>query len=280
MANLEILSENRTFGGQTRFMQHRSSSTACDMTFAVYEPPQAQKQRVPILYWLSGLTCNAENFTIKAGAQRFASQHGLMLVVPDTSPRNTGIEGEDDADELGSGAGFYVNATTDKWRTHYQMYDYVTQELPDLIKAQFNVDGERESVFGHSMGGHGALVCALRNPGRYRSVSAFAPVCAPTEIGLGQQAFLAYLGEDRDAWASYDTHLLLEHATERLPILVDQGADDEFISALLPQKLAEACETYGHDLTLRMQPGYDHSYYFISTFMEEHMAYHADALTV
>ncbi|MEM7405854.1 MAG: S-formylglutathione hydrolase [Pseudomonadota bacterium] len=278
MADFEVLSDNRTFGGHTRFIQHAASSTASPMTFAMYEPPQAQSQRVPILYWLSGLTCTAENFTVKAGAQRFAAEHGVMLVVPDTSPRNTGIDGEDDAYDLGSGAGFYVNATTDGWRDHYQMYDYVTVELPDLVKAEFNVDPERESIFGHSMGGHGALVCTLRNPGRYRSVSAFAPICAPTESGLGQKAFRAYLGDDANTWAAYDTHLLLETATDCLPIFVDQGADDEFVANLMPEKLKAVCADKGHQLTLRMQSGYDHSYYFVSTFMDEHMSYHAAAL--
>ncbi|MEM7081017.1 MAG: S-formylglutathione hydrolase [Pseudomonadota bacterium] len=275
---MKTLSDNLNFDGHTRFIEHMSSSTGTPMTFAIYEPPQAKSQPVPILYWLSGLTCTADNFTVKAGAQRFAAQHGVMLVVPDTSPRNTGIAGEDDAYDLGSGAGFYVNATTEGWRDHYRMYDYVTSELPELIKAEFNVDPERESVFGHSMGGHGALVCTLRNPGRYRSVSAFAPICAPTMSGLGQKAFGAYLGEDENTWAAYDAHLLLEYASERLPILVDQGASDEFIGNLMPEKLQEACDKYDHALTLRMRAGYDHSYYFVSTFMQEHMAYHAAAL--
>ena len=278
MPSLETISDNQCFGGHVRFLTHASSATRTDMTFSVFVPSQAANERVPILYWLSGLTCTAENFTIKAGAQRYAAEHGLMLVAPDTSPRGAGIAGEDQAFDLGTGAGFYVNATTPKWETHYKMYDYVTQELPALIKSDFPVLADKESIFGHSMGGHGALTCALKNPGRYRSVSAFAPICAPSLSALGKKAFNEYLGDDPAAWAQYDTHRLLPDATERLPLLVDQGDQDEFLPELMPDKLSTACEQSSHPLTLRMQAGYDHSYYFVASFMQDHIAHHAAAL--
>lgn len=276
---MEQISSNRCFGGAMQFFKHSSTSTHTEMTFAVYLPPQVQRQETaPTLYWLSGLTCTAENFTFKAGAQRFAAEHGVMLVMPDTSPRGAGVENEDESYDLGTGAGFYVNATTPAWSTHYNMYDYVTKELPALIKANFPAD-ERASIFGHSMGGHGALVCALKNPGMYRSVSAFAPIVAPTACPWGEKAFSHYLGDDRDAWAAYDAHLLIADAKERLPILIDQGDADQFLEReLMPHKLKAACEAHDHPLTLRMQEGYDHSYYFIATFIEDHIKHHAAAL--
>ena len=248
------------------------------MSFAIFLPPQVANQKVPSLYWLSGLTCTAENFTIKAEAQRYAAEHGLMLVAPDTSPRGAGIAGEDESFNLGTGAGFYVNATTPKWSAHYRMYDYVTQELPELIKSQFPVQADREAIFGHSMGGHGALICALKNPGRYRSVSAFAPICAPSVSGLGKKAFHECLGDGPAAWARYDTHQLLPGASERLPLLADQGDHDEFLSELMPDKLSEVCAESHHPLTLRMQAGYDHSYYFVASFVKDHIEHHAVAL--
>jgi S-formylglutathione hydrolase len=247
------------------------------MNVAVYLPPQAATQKLPVLYWLSGLTCNEQNFITKAGAQRYAAEHGVILVAPDTSPR-----GDDVADaegyDLGKGAGFYLNATEQPWAAHYRMYDYVVEELPALIEAHFPTTGAR-SISGHSMGGHGALVIALKNPGRYKSVSAFSPIVAPTRVPWGQKAFTAYLGEDRASWAAWDASELVAGAAERLPLLVDQGGGDEFLdNQLQPQWLQAACTAAGHPLTLRLQPGYDHSYYFISSFIGEHIAHHAKAL--
>jgi len=276
---MELRSEHACFGGRVQFWTHASQATHTDMEFSVFVPPQAAHGPVPVLYWLSGLTCTAENFTVKAGAQRFAAQHGLLLVAPDTSPRGAGIEGEDDRYDLGTGAGFYVDATTPGWSTHYRMYSYVTHELPELVGEWFPARADRASIFGHSMGGHGALVCALRNPGRYRSVSAFAPICAPSRSPWGQLAFSTYLGDDRATWLDYDATALIASAPERLPILIDQGAADTFLDAQLqPAALEAACKEHGHPLELRMQPGYDHSYYTIATFVGEHMEHHARAL--
>jgi len=276
---MELRSEHACFGGRVQFWTHASQATRTDMEFSVFVPPQTAHGPVPVLYWLSGLTCTAENFTVKAGAQRFAAQHGLLLVAPDTSPRGAGIEGEDDRYDLGTGAGFYVDATTPGWATHYRMYSYVTHELPGLVAEWFPARADRASIFGHSMGGHGALVCALRNPGRYRSVSAFAPICAPSRCPWGQLAFSTYLGDDRETWLAYDATALIASAPERLPILIDQGAADTFLDAQLqPAALEAACKEHGHPLELRMQPGYDHSYYTIATFVGEHMEHHARAL--
>lgn len=247
------------------------------MNFAVYLPPQAAQQKLPVLYWLSGLTCSEQNFIAKAGAQRYAAEHGVILVVPDTSPRGDAVADADGYD-LGKGAGFYVNATQAPWAKHYRMYDYIVSELPALIEAHFPASGAR-AISGHSMGGHGALVIALKNPGRYRSVSAFAPIVAPSQLPWGEKAFTAYLGEDRAAWRDYDACALLAAARERLPLLIDQGDADEFLATQLqPQRLQAAAEAAGHPLTLRLQPGYDHSYYFIASFIGEHIAHHAAAL--
>ena len=230
-----------------------------------------------MLYWLSGLTCTEQNFITKAGAQRYAAEHGVIIVAPDTSPR-----GDDVADaegyDLGKGAGFYVNATQAPWSRHYRMYDYVVAELPALVEANFPVSDAR-AISGHSMGGHGALVIALKNPGRYRSVSAFSPIVAPSQVPWGEKAFTAYLGEDRAAWKSYDATALIAEASERLPLLVNQGDADEFLAnQLKPELLQAACAEAGHPLQLRLQPGYDHSYYFIESFIGEHIAHHAAAL--
>jgi len=281
---LELLSDQRCFGGHVRFYRHVSTATGTLMTFSVFVPPQAERQPVPILYWLSGLSCTAENFTTKAGAQRYAAEHGVLLVAPDTSPRGAGVPGESDSYDLGTGAGFYLNATQAPWSRSYRMYDYVVDELPRLIKSELaatvKIRPDRESIFGHSMGGHGALVCALRNPGRYRSVSAFAPICAPSRVPWGQKAFAAYLGDDQAAWRQYDASILIETASERLPILIDQGDRDQFLDAQLsPKYFAEVCDRHRHPLTLRWQAGYDHSYFFIATFVGEHIAYHASLLT-
>lgn len=249
------------------------------MRFAVYQPPQAASGPVPVLYFLSGLTCTDENFMTKAGAQQFAAQYGVMLVAPDTSPRDTGIPGEDDDWDFGSGAGFYVDATQAPWAAHYQMYRYVTQELPSVIQAHFPARGDRQGIFGHSMGGHGALVCALRNPDTYRSVSAFAPIAAPMRCPWGEKAFTHYLGADRDSWKAYDASELVRHANFNRPILIDQGTEDSFLAnQLMPEVFAQACADVNQPLTLRLQPGYDHSYYFISTFVADHIRHHATAL--
>jgi len=264
-------------GGWQDVYQHTSQVLGCEMKFAVYLPPQAASGACPVLYWLSGLTCNEQNFITKAGAQRYAAEHGIILVAPDTSPR-----GEEVADaegyDLGKGAGFYLNASQEPWAAHYRMHDYIVEELPALIEAHFPASGSR-GISGHSMGGHGALVLALRNPGRYRSVSAFSPIVAPSQVPWGEKAFTAYLGEDRASWAQWDASALVAHASERLPLLVDQGDADEFLGAQLqPQRLQAACEAAGHPLQLRMQPGYDHSYYFIASFIGDHIAHHARSL--
>lgn len=277
---LELLSSNRSFGGWHRRYRHRSSTLDCDMQFAVYLPPQAEQgERLPVLYWLSGLTCTDENFMQKAGAQRVAAELGLVLVAPDTSPRGEGVPGDPDgAWDFGLGAGFYLNASEQPWARHYRMHDYVVHELPALIEAHLPVS-ERRGISGHSMGGHGALVCALRNPGRYRSLSAFAPISNPLDCPWGEKAFSRYLGEDRATWPAWDACTLLAGATQKLPILVDQGEADSFLDTQLkPQALKVAAEAVGYPLTLRLQPGYDHSYYFIASFIEDHLRHHAAAL--
>ena len=252
------------------------------MNVAVYVPPQAEAESVPVLYYLSGLTCTEKNFIEKAGAQRYAAEHGLILVAPDTSPRGTDIPGEDDDWDFGSGAGFYVNATVDPWTKHYQMYDYVTKELPELITAELPVRPGPAGIFGHSMGGHGALICGLKNPEQYASISAFAPIAAPSQCQWGRKAFTGYLGEKSDQWAAYDaTEIVKEVGRDsRAPILIDQGKADQFLAAgqLLPEVFEAACEQAGQPITLRRQPGYDHSYYFISTFMGDHIRHHANIL--
>ncbi len=279
-AKLEKTESHRCFGGWQNRYRHRSEVLGCDMDVAVYLPPQAEQGPVPVLYWLSGLTCTDENFVQKAGAQRYAAELGIAIVCPDTSPRGLAIPGEDDSYDLGTGAGFYVNATQAPWAPHYRMYDYVVDELPALIESgELPIAAGKRAISGHSMGGHGALVVALRNPGRYRSVSAFAPIVAPTRVPWGEKAFTAYLGEDRSTWAAYDACELLAQAEERLPLLVDQGEADNFLAEQLrPELLEEACAKHGHTLSLRRQPGYDHSYFFIASFIGEHLEHHARAL--
>ncbi len=277
---LENLSCQKSFGGWLKRYRHRSATLDCDMVFAVYLPPQAERgAKLPVLYWLSGLTCTDENFMQKAGAQRVAAELGLIVVAPDTSPRGAGVPADPDgAWDFGLGAGFYVNATQAPWSGHYRMYDYVVQELPALIEANFPVS-DRRGISGHSMGGHGALVCALRNPGRYRSVSAFAPISNPMDCPWGEKALSRYLGEDRSKWREWDSSVLIADAQEKLPILVDQGDRDDFLaSQLKPEVLEAAARAAGHPLTLRLQPGYDHSYYFIASFIEDHLRHHAQAL--
>jgi S-formylglutathione hydrolase len=275
---METISTSMSFGGELHRIKHRSVSCDCDMFFGIYLPPQVKKQAVPTLYWLSGLTCTDENFMLKSGALRVASELGLAIVCPDTSPRGTDFPGEHEHYDFGSGAGFYVNATQEPWSANYHMYDYVTQELPDLVRANFPVN-ERGGISGHSMGGHGALVCYLRNPGKYRSVSAFAPICHPSDCSWGQKAFSNYLGEDRNDWIQYDATMLISDAKEKLPLLIDQGSGDEYLSEQLKSgALEQACITSHYPLQLRMQEGYDHSYYFISTFIEDHLRHHAKAM--
>ncbi|QOY63090.1 S-formylglutathione hydrolase [Lysobacter sp. H21R4] len=274
---MKQIEQHASFGGSQEVWQHASSTLGVDMDFAVYLPPQAKQGPCPVLYWLSGLTCNEQNFITKAGAQGYAAKHGVILVAPDSSPRGEGVA-DDEAYDLGQGAGFYLNATREPWAKHYRMYDYITQELPALVDAHFPTTTAR-GISGHSMGGHGALVIALRNPGMFRSVSAFSPVVAPSQVPWGEKAFSAYLGDDRDEWKQWDAAALVPDASERLPLLVDQGDADNFLDEQLrPQLLQQACEAAGHPLTLRMQPGYDHSYYFIASFIGEHIAHHAKAM--
>ena len=274
---MEKIGANRCFGGQQLRYSHASQTLSCDMTFSIFLPPQAESGGVPVLYWLSGLTCTDENFIIKAGAQRYAAEHGIAIVAPDTSPRGEAVP--DDAEgayDFGLGAGFYVNATREPWNHHYHMYDYVVSELPALIESEFPVDPSRLAISGHSMGGHGALTVALKNPGRYKSVSAFSPICSPTQCPWGEKALRGYLGDNRDAWREYDSCELLATAAERLPLLVDQGDADDFLAQQLrTELLQQAAAAAQYPMTIRMQPGYDHSYFFIASFIGEHLAFHA-----
>lgn len=281
---MERIKNWASFGGQQQVWRHKSAVLGCDMEVAVYLPPQAPDSsekggRLPVLYYLSGLTCTWENMVAKAGAQRYAAEHGLVLVAPDTSPRGVAIPGEDDAYDFGSGAGFYVDATEAPWSRHYRMYSYVTEELPALVAQHFPVEPSRSGIFGHSMGGHGALICAFRNPQRYRSVSAFAPISAPSLVPWGEKAFTGYLGANRSTWNAWDATQLAATTDWHRPVLIDQGTADEFLeSQLKPQLLANACAGVGIPLTLRLQAGYDHSYYFIASFIGEHIAHHAQQL--
>ncbi len=275
---MQRIEQHASFGGRQEVWQHPSTTLGCEMKLGVYLPPAALAgERCPVVYWLSGLTCTEQNFITKAGAQQYAAQLGLILVAPDTSPRGADVA-DDPAYDLGQGAGFYLNATQAPWAAHFRMEDYVVQELPALVAAHFPTT-EKRGICGHSMGGHGALTLALRHPGRYASVSAFSPIVAPSQVPWGQKAFAAYLGDDRAAWAAHDAVALIASAPERLPLLVDQGDADEFLAGQLqPQRLQAACAAAGHPLTLRLQPGYDHSYYFIASFIGEHLAHHARAL--
>ncbi len=276
MAAPQILSEHGCFGGVQRFYQHESAETSGPMKFSVYFPPQARERKVPVLYFLAGLTCTDENFPLKSHAQQVAAQLGLMLVAPDTSPRTPRIPGDADSWDFGYSAGFYVDATAAPWSANYRMYSYVTRELPALIEANLPVLAAMRGIFGHSMGGHGALVCALRNPGFYRSVSAFAPIAAPMQCPWGQKAFGNYLGSDRQSWRAYDATELVAQRTYPGTILIDQGTDDKWLAEqLLPEKFVQAAKVSGQSLNLRMQPGYDHGYYFIQTFIADHLRHHA-----
>jgi S-formylglutathione hydrolase len=275
---MERIEAHQSHGGRQEVWQYESAALGCRTRFGIYLPPAAlEGERCPVLYWLSGLTCTEQNFITKAGVQAHAARHGLVVVAPDTSPRGDGVA-NDPAYDLGQGAGFYLNATQAPWAQHFRMEDHVVQELPALVEQRFPTS-ERRGLCGHSMGGHGALTLALRHPGRYASVSAFSPIVAPSQVPWGQKAFAAYLGADRAAWAAHDAVALVASARERLPLLVDQGEADEFLgSQLQPELLRAACERAGHPLTLRLHPGYDHSYYFIASFIGEHVAWHAQAL--
>jgi len=270
----------KEFGGYLNRYRHQSSVNQCEMTFSVYLPPQASDGPVPALYWLSGLTCTDDNARTKAGAQRYAAEHGIALIFPDTSPRGDVVPDEPERYDLGQGAGFYVNATHTPYADNYHMYDYVTKELPALVEAQLPLLPGVKSVTGHSMGGHGALICALKEPDAYRSVSAFAPICNPVNCGWGKGCFTAYLGEDQSSWAAYDATELVKGGARVPHLLIDSGLADEFYDEgqLLPENLKAACDAAGQPLELRLQEGYDHSYHFIATFIGEHIAYHAERL--
>ena len=277
---VNIVAESRCHEGRQLTVEHPSGSCNCPMRFALFLPPAAAPDnKAPAVYFLSGLTCSEENFTVKAGAQRFAAELGLALVVPDTSPRNTGIAGEDEADFLGSGAGFYVNATQSPWSAHYRMYDYVSRELPDFVESSFPIDPSRRGICGHSMGGHGALVIALRNPGRYRSVSALAPISNPSSSPWGRAAFSAYLGDESPAWREYDASALVRKSPLDLEIRIDLGSADPFREEELKvDQFLTACRESGQRVSFHLRGGYDHGYFFVSTFIEDHIRHHASAL--
>jgi S-formylglutathione hydrolase len=280
MSSLEKVSEYRCFWGLQQRFKHTSSTLDCEMHFSIYLPPQVNERNVPVLYWLSGLTCTDENFVQKAGAQRYAAEHGIAIVAPDTSPRGDNIPDDPDgAYDFGLGAGFYVNATQEPWSKHYHMYDYITEELPALVRKNFDVDASNTSIMGHSMGGHGALTIALKNPGKYRSVSAFSPIVSPSKVPWGEKALGNYLGDNKDAWHEYDTCELILRGGEQLPMMVDQGEADDFLAEQLKTELLEtACAKMDYHATIRRQPGYDHSYFFISSFIGSHIAFHSQAL--
>jgi S-formylglutathione hydrolase len=277
---METVSLSRCFGGTQGVYRHDSAQTGTPMRFSVFVPGAAVERRLPVVYWLSGLTCTEENFTVKAGAQRVAAELGLVVVAPDTSPRGDAVPDDPDgAYDFGLGAGFYVDATVEPWSRHYRMRSYLESELPALVAGHFPVDVERQSILGHSMGGHGALTIALRNADRYRAVSAFAPICSPLECPWGDKALGGYLGAVRSAWRDYDTGALIDDGARVAEILVDQGTEDAFLAEQLkPELLRQACDAAGIPLTLRLQPGYDHSYYFIATFIEDHLRWHAERL--
>ncbi|WP_170574311.1 S-formylglutathione hydrolase [Ruegeria atlantica] len=274
---METLSENACFGGVQGVYRHASSACQCDMTFGLFLPAEAKDGPVPVLWYLSGLTCTHENAMTKAGAQAWAAEQGIAVVFPDTSPRGEGVADHEDYD-LGQGAGFYVNATQAPWTPHFNMWDYVAEELPALLAENFAIDMERQAITGHSMGGHGALTLAMNLPGRFRSVSAFAPISNPTGADWGRKQLSAYLGDDEAAWAKHDASVLMKDVGFDGPILIDTGASDQFIDLLRPETLAQAIAERRQQATYRLQPGYDHSYFFVSTFMEDHISFHAEAL--
>ena len=282
---MERLSSKKCYGGEQIRCKHFSTSLVCEMTFSVFLPEQLSTGadiKLPVLYWLSGLTCNDENFVQKAGAQKLASELGLILVAPDTSPRGEGVPDDPEgAYDLGHGAGFYVNATQEPWKKHYQMYDYIVEELPELINRKFPANGERQGIAGHSMGGHGALTIGLRNPDKYKSISAFAPIVSPMNCPWGQKALGNYLGENKNEWLSYDAVSLVKNATRPIPILVDQGSADEFLeNQLKPSLLVEVCSQVGYPLNYNQRDGYVHSYFFITSFIENHLQFHSALLAL
>lgn len=274
---MKTISENKCFGGTQGVYSHPSKVCGVEMTFGLFLPAEAKDGPVPVLWYLSGLTCTHENAMTKAGAQAWAAEQGIALVFPDTSPRGDGVA-NDEAYDLGQGAGFYVNATQEPWAPHFQMWDYITEELPRVITANFNIDEERQSVTGHSMGGHGALTIAMNLPGRYRSVSAFSPICNPTQSDWGRKQLAAYLGSDESAWRKHDASILMEEVGFDGPVLIDTGSKDQFADLLKTEALAAAIAKRRQPATLRLQDGYDHSYFFVSTFIEDHIAFHAEAL--
>ena len=274
---MDVVAENQCFGGVQGVYTHASAACGGDMTFGLFLPAEAQSGPVPVLWFLSGLTCTHENAMVKAGAQGWAAEQGIALVFPDTSPRGEGVA-DDDAFDLGQGAGFYVNATQTPWAPHFRMWDYVAEEVPALIEANFAIDVERQAITGHSMGGHGALTLAMGLPGRFRSVSAFAPICNPSSSDWGRKQLGAYLGADETTWAPHDATLMMQSTGFDGPMLVDTGTRDQFVDLLCPEALAAAVSTRRQQAVLRLQPGYDHSYFFISTFMEDHVTFHAEAL--
>ena len=277
---LDVVSEHRCFGGVQGIYRHQSSCTKTEMRFSVFVPSIASKQACSVLWFLSGLTCTEENFTVKAGAQQHAERCGIVLAIPDTSPRGAGIEGEDESYDFGTGAGFYLDATQPPWNANYRMYSYITQELQNLVVENFPVDRDRQSITGHSMGGHGALTIGLKNPELFRSISAFSPICAPSQCPWGRNAFTGYLGESEDKWSDYDAVALIEGGHRSGKILVDQGQDDGFLEEQLkPDLLSGACEQANQSLELRMHPGYDHSYFFISSFISDHIEFHSQRTT-
>lgn len=274
---MRTISENKCFGGVQGVYAHASEATGCEMTFGLFLPAEAAEAPVPVLWYLSGLTCTHENAMTKAGAQKWAAEAGIALVFPDTSPRGEGVA-NDPAYDLGQGAGFYVNATEEPWAPHFRMWDYVADELPRVVTAAFDIDEDRQGITGHSMGGHGALTLAMRLPGRFRSVSAFAPIANPTASDWGRKQFAAYLGADEAKWLEHDaTHLMREVGFDG-EVLIDQGASDQFLDLLRPEALAQAMAARRQPGTFRMQAGYDHSYFFVSTFIPDHIAFHAEAL--
>uniref|UniRef100_U5EZ10 S-formylglutathione hydrolase n=1 Tax=Corethrella appendiculata TaxID=1370023 RepID=U5EZ10_9DIPT len=278
MTKITLISSNKIFEGYQKTYSHTSKELSCEMKFSIYLPVAANETKMPVLYWLSGLTCNELNFVQKAGAQKYAAKHGIILVCPDTSPRGIEIAGQDDSWDFGSGAGFYVDAIVDPWSRHYKMFSYITHELIDVINNNFPTIHDRQSIFGHSMGGHGAFICALKNPGLYRSVSAFAPISNPINCPWGVKAFTGYLGENKDEWKSWDsTELVAAYNGPSLELFIDQGKEDNFYTdkQLLPENLVEACRSAQFPVILNMREGYDHSYFFIATFIGEHIDYHA-----
>jgi S-formylglutathione hydrolase len=283
MNTLELINQNQSFGGTVSFYKHASTACKTDMNFSVYLPPQAlaePNKKLPVLFWLSGLTCTEENMMAKSGAQQYAAELGLILIAPDTSPRDLNLPKENESWDFGSGAGFYINASQSPWKGHYQMEDYIANELFNLVGEQFPADMTKVGIFGHSMGGHGAITLAFKYPEKYKSLSAFAPICAPTLCLWGKKAFAGYLGSDKNTWTEHDAHLLIRKTAARLPLLIDQGSEDPFLqSQLLPDHLVNAAKDIDYPIHYRLQTGYDHSYYFIATFMQDHLRHHAKQLS-